>query len=129
MDHPATFIVDTEQKRQACVRTILRLPLDEKGRPGVWDVTIKPWRAKRSLQANKRLWALHKLAAEHTGHSVDEMHDFCCRKFLPAGLIKVGGEEIEVAGRSSKLNTKEFAEFMEQCEAFYISELGVFLGE
>ena len=119
------FIVDTEQKRSHASNLIRQLPLE--GR--IWDITIKPYQSRRSLEANKRLWALHKLASESTGHSTDELHELCRFKFLPRTIVKVGEKEQEVPGRSSKLNKKDFRDFMEQVEAFYISELGVFLGD
>ena len=125
MDTPHTFVVDTPAKRARVLGIIGRLPLE--GR--IWDIAVKPWQPRRSLEANKRLWSLHQLAAEHTGHSTDEMHEFCKRKFLPRGRVKVGAEEVEIAGSSSKLSKKAFAEFMEQVEIFYIAELGVLMGD
>ena len=122
---PALFILDTEAKRDRCAGKIGKLPMD--GR--VWDVTVKLWVPRRSLEANRRLWALHKLAAESTGHSIEEMHEFCKAKFLPRAVVNVAGERREVLGSSARLNKRAFAEFMEQTEAFYIAELGVFLGD
>lgn len=123
--NPAVFILDNEQKRERCAKRILALPLDGQ----VWDVRIQEWEPRRSVDANRRLWALHKLAADATGHSVDELHEFMKLKFLPHAQVKVGKEMREVPSRSSKLTVKEFRDFMDQIEAFYISELGVLLGE
>lgn len=121
----AVFILDTPEKRSRCARRIEALPLEGQ----IWDIRIAEWEPRRSVEANRRLWALHKLAADATGHSIDEMHEFCKLKFLPRSIVKVKGEEMEVAGRSSKLSTKDFRDFMDAVEAFYISELGVLLGE
>ena len=123
--NPALFIVDSPDKRARCAKRILALPLEGQ----IWDIRIAEWEPRRSVEANRRLWALHKLAADATGHSIDEMHEFCKLKFLPRSIVKIKGEEIEVAGRSSKLSTKDFRDFMDAAEAFYISELGVLLGE
>jgi len=122
---PALYILDTPEKRERCAKRVLALPLDGE----VWQVSVKPWQPQRSVEANRRLWALHQLAAEKTGHSVDELHEFMKYKFLPHAYVKVGKQTIEVPGRSSKLTSKEFRDFMDQVEAFYISELGVLLGE
>ena len=85
--------------------------------------------AKRTLSQNARLWLLHTAAAKHVGCSPDDLHeDRLCAVFgytdvkMPSGVIK----QIPLR-RSSELNKKEFREFMDQVEAFYISELGVFL--
>ena len=124
-DDFALFIVDTEAKRTRAAGILGKLPLD--GR--IWDVSIKPYQSRRSVDANRRLWALHKLAADETGHSVDELHELCKAMFLPRKEIEVAGEKREVCGASHKLNKKDFRDFMEQVEAFYIEKLGVFLGD
>ena len=127
MNESRLFILDdTAGKRDRLLRLIERLPVKD---GQVWDVRIAPYQPRRSVEANRRLWALHRLAAEHTGHSIDEMHEFCKAKFLPRTTVKIGGERREVLGSSAKLNKKAFAEFMEQTEAFYIETLGVFLGD
>ena len=124
-DESALFIVDTEPKRTRCQNVVARLPLD--GR--IWDVQIKPYQSRRSVDANRRLWALHKLASDETGHSVDELHELCKAMFLPRKMVKAGDQEREVSGSSAKLRKKDFMAFMEQVEAFYIEKLGVFLGD
>lgn len=124
-DEPRLFIVDTEAKRARAAGILGKLPLD--GR--IWDVSIKPYQSRRSVDANRRLWALHKLAADETGHSVDELHELCKSMFLPRKMVKAGGEEREVCGSSAKLSKKDFRDFMERVEAFYIEKLGVFLGD
>jgi NinB protein len=122
---PQLFIIETPAKRDRLIRLLQKLPLDGQ----MWDVRVSAYQPRRSVDANRRLWALHQLAAQHTGHSADELHEFCKMKFLAHRTVKVAGEEREVPERSSKLNKRAFAEFMEQVEAFYISELGVFLGD
>lgn len=119
-----TFVIDSPRKRDRVASLIGKLPEDQ-----VWDITVKPYEPKRSNDANRRLWALHNLAAQHTGHSADELHELMKWKFLPHVQITVGKETQEVPARSSKLTVKRFREFMDQVEAFYISELGVFLGD
>jgi hypothetical protein len=93
------------------------------------EVTVRPYVEKRSLEANSRLWALHSLAGEFVGCSADDMHEeMLCRIYgysevkMPSGYIKR-----KPLKRSSQRNKKEFREFMDQVEAFYISELGVYL--
>ena len=125
MDEFCFFIVDTEGKRARAAGILAKLPLD--GR--IWDVQIKPYQSRRSVDANRRLWALHKLAADETGHSTDELHEMMKWKFLPRKVVKIGTEEQEVCGASHKLNKKDFRDFMERVEAFYIEKLGVFLGD
>jgi len=127
MTEARLFILDDAAgKRERLLRVIAQLPVKD---GQVWDVRIAPYQPRRSLQANRRLWALHQLAAAETGHSIDEMHEFCKAKFLPRKILKIGKDERAVLSSSANLTKKRFAEFMEQVEAFYISDLGVFLGD
>lgn len=119
------FILDAPAKREHLIRLLQKLPL---GDGQIWDVRIKPYEARRSLDANRRLFALHKLASDETGHSVDELHSLMKWKFLPRKVVEVAGDKTEVSIGSSKLNKKDFNIFMTQVEEFYISTLGIFLG-
>ena len=126
MPQPVTIIVDRPQRRDYAIKVIGKLPVED---GEVWDVVIGRHIARRSLTQNARLWLLHTEAAKHVGCSPDDLHeDRLCAVFgytevkLPSGVIK----QVPLR-RSSDLNKKEFGEFMEQVEAFYISELSVFL--
>ena len=126
MTQPVTIIVDRPQRRDYAIKVLSKLPVED---GEVWDVVIGRHIARRSLTQNARLWLLHTAAAKHVGCSPDDLHeDRLCAVFgytevkLPSGVIK----QVPLR-RSSDLNKKEFGEFMEQVEAFYISELSVFL--
>ena len=125
MDEARFFVCDTQLKLAKVASIIQKLPLSGQ----MWDVSIKPWKPRRSVDANRRLWSLHKLASEATGHSVDEMHEWAKMQFLPRHKVKVGEREVEVPVSSARLNKKDFGAFMEAVESFYISELGVFMGD
>ena len=126
MDQPVTIIVDRPAKVAYALKVIGKLPVDD---GEVWDVIVGRHISRRSVDANRRLWALHKLAADETGHTVEELHELCKSKFLPRVIVKVGKEEREIYGSSAKLNKKDFRDFMDRTEEFYVSTLGVFLGE
>lgn len=119
-----TIILDSPAKLDRFCGWVRKLDLS---RP--WRVDVDPFRARRSLGANARLWALHTLAGDAVGCSAYEMHeDMLCKFFgyteikMPSGIIR----QIPLE-RSSTKDTKKFREFMEKVEAFYISELGVWL--
>lgn len=131
-----TLLVDTPERIERAQKVIGRLPLSQGTKPCVWEVSIQPHRKKRGPNANGRLWALHTLAANHTGYSPEEMHEHAlCRHFGfdEKQVIDPLTGEIEMKRiplkRSSSRDTKEFAEFMEQTESWYISAFGVFLGD
>lgn len=94
------------------------------------EVIVRPYVEKRTLEQNDRLWALHRKAAEYTGHSAEEMHEFALMRYFGMKEIKVGGMiRMVPLKRSSMRNRKEFADFMEATEAWYISEFGVWLDQ
>lgn len=125
---PVTIILDRSERKEYALKVIGRLPVED---GEVWDVVIGRHIARRSGSQNARLWALHTLAARHVGCSPDDMHEeMLAQHFgytevrMPSGVIR----RVPLK-RSSDRNKKEFGEFMEYCESFYISELGVFLGQ
>jgi len=118
-----SMILDSEGKRQRALRVIETITLEQP-----LELTLRPWISRRTNEQNARLWLLHSKAAQTTGYAAEEMHEIAlCRHF--------GYTEIEIGGirrmvpmkRSSQRDKKEFGEFMESTEAWYISELGVWL--
>ena len=99
------------------------------------EVLVRPFIEKRSLDQNARLWKLHELAAEHTGHSAEEMHEFSLMRYFGTKEIHIGelgtGQLVQMVPlkRSSQRNKKEFRDFMESTESWYISEFGVYLDQ
>ena len=95
------------------------------------SVAVDFWRKQRTTNANRRLWKLHQLAAESTGHTAEELHRDACGEFF-------GWEQTELFGRKETapvrttttpdvLDTKQFADFMTFVEARYVEHLGVWL--
>lgn len=93
----------------------------------LWEVTIRPWSRRRSVEQNARLWALHRAAGLHTGYSAEEMHQLCKARFIGTTVVEIKEHRLEVPQSSVGLDVREFKTFMEQVEAFYASELGVVL--
>ena len=89
---------------------------------------MRPYIPQRTSKANARLWALHAKAAEVTGYSAEEMHEFALMRHFGTKEITVGGiTRMVPLQRSSMRNKKEFAAFMEATEAWYISDFGAWL--
>jgi hypothetical protein len=120
------FVLQSDVVRANLLAFLQKLDL---GKP--IEVIVRPYIARRTLEQNARLWLLHTKAAEYVGCTAEEMHeDMLCMVYgyrevkMPSGDVK----RIPLK-RSSQRNRKEFNEFMEHCEAFYIRELGVWLGQ
>lgn len=119
-----TMILDNEQKRERAARIVSQLPVEKP-----LKLTVEPFIARRTNTQNARLWLLHTKAAEHVGCSPGDIHeDMLCEHYgfnevrLPSGQIKRVPLE-----RSSTKDVKKFARFMEFCETFYITNLGIWL--
>lgn len=80
-----------------------------------FKVEVKPWKSKRSLEANKRYWALVTGFGKHLGYNSDEMHDICRFKFL-RNAIEIEGERIALLQTTTKLNVQDFTEYMAAVE-------------
>lgn len=118
-----SFVIDTADQRE-------RLFSFLKARELPFQVEYGPVREQRTLSQNARLFSLHSLAAKETGHSVEELHELALCRHFGTKEIEVGGyRRIVPLKRSSTREKKEFAEFMEATEAFYASELAVWLGK
>lgn len=121
---PRTFILDKQERLQAFSTFISKQPLP-------LDVTVKPHVVKRSDAQNRRLWALHQLAADVIGCSAADAHeDRLCEHYgynevkMPSGFM----QRVPMK-RSSTRDKKEFRLFLDYVEAFYADNLGVWLGK
>ena len=90
---------------------------------GLVSVTVQTTteKAQRSLQANKRQWAIFQQIADECGHTKEEVHDWCCAKFLSYDIETVNritGEidVVPLTKGTSRLNTAEHSYFMQQVE-------------
>lgn len=127
MNNERNFSVETESQLEFLSKFVLRQSLP-------FQALLGPLRKKRSTSANARLWALHTLAAEHTGYSPEEMHEFAlCRHFgftehdvIDFFTGEVVKKRIPLE-RSSTKDTKKFAAFMESTESWYGNDFAVWL--
>lgn len=118
-----TFIIETDDQRKRLAQFIV-------ARPVPFMADVGEVRIQRSNAQNSRLWALHALASQATGHTPDELHELMLCKFFGTKEIEIGGIRRTVPlKRSSARDKKEFRAFLDGVENFYASELGVWLGQ
>lgn len=118
-----TLILDSEPKRQRALQIIGMLSL---AKP--LKLTVEPHRKQRSDSQNRRLWMLHGKAAQATGNTAEDMHEWALCRFFGYEEKVVGGiKRCIPCERSSTKDVKRFAEFMEATESWYIQEFGVWL--
>lgn len=116
------FVVRDNAEREAIRDYISRLP-DGK----TYDVSIKLHRTKRSSEANNLYWAWIGIIAQETGNDREVCHKFFAKKFLGYDTKEFGDEKIAIVKSTSNLDTAQFAEYMNQVEAFAAVELGIIL--
>ena len=89
-----------------------------------WRVTIAPYVKNRTTDQNNLLWAFYTEIANHTGHTPEEIHEYCKAAFLAPKIITVGKDTKEYR-TTTKLTTAEFSDYIERIYAFAAGELGV----
>lgn len=114
--HAAALYAFLKANREACALA---------GKP--LQIEISEEKDKRSLQQNKRYWAVLRTISE-TGwihgkqFTSEAWHEYFRRKFIGC-LDLPDGNTVGIS--TTKLTVEEFAEYMTQVEAFAATELGV----
>lgn len=80
-----------------------------------WQVTVRPYKSKRSLDQNSRLWDLYNAVGKYIGEDSDSVHDLMGYKFLRYQK-SVNGEVVEMIKSTTKLNTLEMVEYQDAIE-------------
>jgi len=117
-----TIVIHDEPSRQRAIAHIGGLNLGIKP----WTVTVDPHRKKRSLGQNNLYHEWVGIIANHTGHSHDEVHEWCKEEFLPPRAVVIDGKTREYRSTTG-LSTGEMATYMDRVSAFAGSDLGLFL--
>jgi hypothetical protein len=88
-------------------------------------------RAVRAIKLNRYYWGhVLRLISDYTGDDVDDLHDQMCARFLTRRVLVVNKrtgevEELQVVGRSSKLDSDAFWDFVLKVRLFAGEWLGV----
>lgn len=117
------LFIGSEETRQKVLAFIAALSLEKTP----WTVTVAPYRRNRSLEQNALYWKWLGIVATETGHTADEIHEFCKAKFLPPVFVDIGGEVQEIRRTTTKLKVDDMSVYMNQVEAWAGGELGIAL--
>lgn len=116
------FLIQSELDRQRAVEYLRALKPGGKVR---WTFECKQFRRPRSNAANKTLWMWYHVLSADTGVSVDDLHEYCKRKFLPAREVAVpDGKTIRLPGSTRLLDSKQFSDYMNCVQEWAIDTLG-----
>jgi len=114
--------------KQRAISLIEGLPLGD-----VHEIVIRPYKSKRSIDQNRLMWKWIDIIRVHVGDSTgnffsgEEVHAWLKEKFLPVRIVEISGTAVRCAATTTKLNTKEMADYLTAIERFCASEMGLFL--
>lgn len=103
---------------------------------GPWRLTFEPHKETRSLAQNRRYWVLvnewAQQAPQHMDgewHAPEVWHEFFRQRFLGIEGVPIDGDMVPIIRSTRTLKVDEFAEYMEQVEA-WMAEHGLeYLGD
>jgi hypothetical protein len=114
------------------LKSLQRLRAAIKGwRRCVVTVTIAAVHATRSLEQNRYYFGVVlRTIAEHTGHTVDDLHEFFKAHCLPKHLAICDGNgvlqgDLVVGGSTRQLDKVQFGEYVESIRQFAAERLDV----
>lgn len=93
---------------------------------GQYVLTIKRMNTKRSIAQNDLMWMWFQCIARETGASKDDIYMYYCKKFL-IKTVRVGERLERIYNTSSKLNTQQMTEFLNNIQSDAREELGITL--
>ena len=84
------------------------------GLDGVVEIIVRKHRNNRTNRQNNLYWGYLELIEAETGNTANDLHEYLKRKFLQPREITVLGEKIRLPATTTKLNTKQFSEYLEK---------------
>lgn len=98
---------------------------------GEVTITVAPKRATRSALQNAWYWGqILRLLSDHTGYTVDELHEYCKQRFNAKTVCLVDSDgvvkdESRVGMSTTKLNRLTFGEYCEAIRIWAAADLDV----
>lgn len=84
-----------------------------------WQVTVRPYKSKRSTDQNSRLWDLYTAIGRYIGEEAESVHQLMGWKFLRYQTA-VNGEVVEAIKSTTKLNTQEMTDYQNAIERWAV---------
>ena len=91
---------------------------------GTYHITVKRASEKRSIAQNDLMWMWLSCIERETGTSKDDVYMYYCKKFLMK-TIQVGEKLERIYNTSSKLNTEQMTQFLNNIQQDALHELGI----
>lgn len=117
-----TYVLRDEGVRQRFKDFIDQLDLSK-----CWEVSLRPWKAKRTDEQNALFHALIQQIATETGNDPAAVKDYLKTEFGPKRAVKVHGEVRMVPKGSSDYDVGEMSEMIDRARAWAANEYGIFV--
>ena len=98
---------------------------------GDLEITIRPYKAKRSYEQNKRLWAIYGELADKAWvngrrYSAETWHEYCKGYFLGFELKAMpDGSELKTPISTTRLNVAEMTEYQNNIQSWAANEFKI----
>ena len=116
------MIIHNESDKDRAISHIKALNIDKP-----WSVDVKPYKKNRSLAQNKLYWKWITCIGDEIGYTSEEMHVIMADKFLVTKFVEYDDDKIKMDKSTSRLNTKEFTEYLEYIDRWAAGEMGIVL--
>ena len=113
------FTLETEQGKLASIKYINDISISDK-----YEVIVRKRTIKRTVLQNSLMWSWFECLAHETGTDRNDFYDFYRELFL-SRTVTINGKETAVSSGTSKLDTKQFTEFLNKIQADAASEFGI----
>jgi hypothetical protein len=109
-----SFIIYTEKDRGLAVSYLNNVSLATPLR-----MEVKPFKKDRTAAQNRLMWEWLTVIGNDLGYTKDEMYEEMSDLYLPMiEMRRLNGEKREVRLTTSKLNTNEFTDFLNNIDLF-----------
>jgi hypothetical protein len=117
------MIIKDEAGRERAFEKIAAINLSKP-----WELEIKPYKKNRTAAQSRLMWMWFGLWGQDLGYTKDEMYDVAVDQLWPIHEEELTCNGISVARqrRTSNLNTKDFADFLNNID-MKASETGTVL--
>jgi hypothetical protein len=116
------MIIKTQDDKNKALNRISLLVLEKP-----WEIEIKPYKKNRSLKQNRLYFKWMKIIGDELGYESEEVHAIMADKFLTDKFVEYGGKQIKQDKSTSRLNTKEFTDYLQRIDRFVAQQLGIVL--
>lgn len=93
--------------------------------PPHYEIVVREYKSKRNSAQNKLLWATYNEIADLTGKSADAWHWWFKCNLIGYDEVEVNGEVTKLPHSTTRLDVKEFSDYVTRVQAWAAENLGV----